>query len=516
MSIIHYTRRNFIFIIIFLVIVFLEVFGFNNNFFVNTLFNLHEKEYEINDGILYGFKETNGYLISEHNDPNITFRQIDDRVRYITINCTNQNPDALSQVFYRRENEDWTEENSLSFPLLQYETTISLPRIIKLTSLRFDLTNTKGDKLFCDQITINPKSPIDISYIRLVLLIFSIIGLFIGHKIIPQKYLSIFRVLLINNSILILIIIILLIDLTYPVTLTFDSAHYLWLTDIIRKGNWSRWDPIRYIGFPFIIFLSTTIFSINQQALLYLMIIAHILLFYFSCKILFDVPIIQKEKDCFIISIFIFLFIAMDPTIFGYFHTLLTEFLAATIAVISCYIGIKLYNSSLFSKRFFAFSSLYIILVPVAWHIKQSYIGASYFPLLIVSLLIILRQISWKTLSYSFGIHLLLISIVLVSTWGWNAFLRSEDNPMRPERQISTALGEKLDYQKSTAKKSPLGYLKTKVVDFLALSNYYIFDFQSNSVVKSPSIGRGNENSVIAHRMFKNPRNANLISSSSI
>jgi hypothetical protein len=456
---------------------------------------------------LYGFEHINGMLVSEHNDPNLTYRQIDQPVRYISVQCSNLNPEALSQVFWRRENHDFNEDNSITLPLSGRVSKIKLPRTIKVTSLRFDLTNQPDDRLVCQGVTINPKVPFNMSFVRLILLLISIFGLIFGPKIIPEKFSNAFLGLLINNGIWGFFLLIILIDLTYPVTLTYDSAHYLWLANLIGPGNWASWDPIRNIIFPLHNYLTLSIFGLNQQALLYPMILAHILLFFFSCQIVFDV---FKGKDRFLISLIIFLFVAMDPTVVGYFHTLLTEFLAATIAVISCFIALKLYNSPLLSKRFFAFSSFYLVMVPLAWHIKQPYVGAAYFPLLIVSLLIIIRQISWKTLVYSFGFHLTLVAIVLMSTWGWNTFLRAKDNPMRPERQITTALEAQINYQTSISEERPINYLKDKTLEFLAFSNYYIFDFQTNSVIKSPMIGRSNENGAIPHRMFTNPGNSNL------
>ena len=510
LSVFQFLKRNIIFVLLLLIIIFMEVNIFNHRYFVTTFQNLREYQFDVNDGTIYGFIQNNGQLISEHNDPHITFRQIDDRVRYIKIQCTNPSQVALTQVFYRKDGEDWSEGNSIAFPLQQIETIISLPTTINVTSLRFDLTNEEADTVFCQGFALNPKTEFDFSFFRFLLLLISIFGLILGDRIIPQKISASVWTLLINNGIWFFAVLVIIIGLTYPVTITFDSAHYLQHAYIIRDGNWTDWDPIRNIGFPLQIFISLSISGQNPNALLYPMILAHVLLYLFSCLIIFQVFEFKGEIHRLIIAFVVFIFIALDPTIMGYFHTLLTEFHAATIAVISCYLAIKIYKSKLFSEQFYLFSSFYLLLVPLAWHLKQPYIGASYFPLLIVTLLISFREKSWKTIAYVVGMSVAVMAIVLLSTVIWSSFLTTSGNPMQQDRQISTVLENQVNYQTTISKANPIGYIKNKVAEYLAISNYYFFDFQSYSVINSPMIGRGNENSIIAHRMYTNLGGSNL------
>ena len=152
----YYIKRNSIFILILFVLVFLELFNYNYRFFAYNSMIFQEQFYEIDQGHLYGFRNENGVLISEHNDPNLTISDIDKRVKYITIRCTNPNPDALSQVFFRKQEQDFSEANSITFKLDRTESTIFLPKTTKVTSLRFDLTNLEGDVISCRGITINP------------------------------------------------------------------------------------------------------------------------------------------------------------------------------------------------------------------------------------------------------------------------------------------------------------------------------------------------------------------------
>ncbi len=59
------------------------------------------------------------------------------------------------------------------------------------------------------------------------------------------------------------LLIIFLLDSLYPITLTFDSGHYLMLADLVNKGEWNNWDPIRGAIFP--TFLSLVTKFLNEE-----------------------------------------------------------------------------------------------------------------------------------------------------------------------------------------------------------------------------------------------------------
>ena len=491
-------------------LVLVEVNINNYQFFVTIFQNLNEYQFEINQGTIFGFKEADGQLISEHNDPHITLRNINDRIRYINIQCENDNPEALSQVFFRRVDEDWDVENSITFPLEHTETTVSLPRTLKVESLRLDLTNKAGDILTCQGFTLNPKTKFDVNGVRMGLFIFGLLGLLVSKKFIPEKFSNSVWQLLTVDGVWLFILLIVFINLAYPLTITYDAAHYLWLADLIRTGDWARWDPIRYLGFPLHIFLSLKIFGYHQNSLLYPMIVFHSLLFVFSCQIVFDVLNLKKGKERFLTALLIFLLIATDATVVGYFHALLTEFYAVTLAVISCSIAIKLYKSTLFSKQFYLLSSIYLILVPLAWHIKQPYIGAAFFPLLIITLMILMREFSSKILIYGLVLNFAVALLVIGSTLAWNTFLRSQGNRMRENRMLTTLLDEKLTEQAQNTQAGFGSFIEDKFNEYLAMSNYYTFNFRTRAVIKNTQIGRGNENTMIAHRLFTRLGESNL------
>jgi hypothetical protein len=172
---------------------------------------------------------------------------------------------------------------------------------------------------------------------------------------------------------------------------------------------------------------------------------------------------------------------------------------AASIAVISASVAIKVYKSPLFKKRFWLLSTTFLLLVPLAWHIKQPYIGAALFPMVIVYILILIRQFSLKNMAYIFGFFLAVALLIIGTTFVWNSFLHAQGNPMPEQRQITTMLEESLADQVANLDLEPFDFLMNKADEYLAISNYYSFNFRTHTVDKNPIIGRGNENTIIPH-----------------
>jgi hypothetical protein len=502
-------QEKFIFVVLFITILVLEVFGFNHRFFVKTLFRLEELELRIEEGTLYGFDLENGRLISEHNDPNITFRNIDKHVRYINLECTNPNLTAQSQIFFRRIDEDFTEENSILFSLHASEILVSLPSTIKVTSLRFDLTNKPDDMVSCQRITLNPAASFHVSYFRFALLLLSIVGLIFSKKFISPKYSIALWNALLNNGVWVFAFLIILIGLAYPVTITFDSAHFLWLADHIRNGNWASWDPIRNVGYPMQLFLSTRIFGDRAEALLWPMILAHVLLFIFSCQIAVLLLEPKKDNQRFLIYLTLFIAIGLDPTVVGYFHVLLTEYLAATIAMISCFMALKLYQTELFSKQFFLLSIYFLFMVPISWLLKQPYLGAAYFPFIIACALMVLRRFSIKTVLLGVMVNSVLIIFVLMSVLIWRSFLETNRNPMEADRQFSTIAERRIDRSINNFRRNPVEMINKHIKQYLVSTNY--LRTTPSGDWGEPSLTYAFQNRAIAQRMFLNPGSSNKL-----
>jgi hypothetical protein len=155
-------------IIIFLV----ELFGFNREYLVHKIQRVEERHYLISDGNLVQFSIENGKLISQTNNPNVTFENINFPVDIISINCTNTSPGVIGQVFYRYSEEPFSEAHSVQYDATKPNIMVSLsqnsgiPKGVPVFSLRFDLTNTPDDTISCSDIVINPHIPLNLNPAR--------------------------------------------------------------------------------------------------------------------------------------------------------------------------------------------------------------------------------------------------------------------------------------------------------------------------------------------------------------
>ena len=154
------------------VIILFELFAFNNGFLMGKVLNLQERRYSVSNGSLYQFDLVNGKLVAQNNDPNITFENIDLPVASIAINCANTMPGAVGQVFYGSNGEAFSEARSVQYnaslqDLILWYPGSDFPRVMTISSLRFDLTNIPGDSISCSEFVINPHISLELSRVRL-------------------------------------------------------------------------------------------------------------------------------------------------------------------------------------------------------------------------------------------------------------------------------------------------------------------------------------------------------------
>ena len=153
----------------------IEAFIFNRWFVVGKIFRLEERRYLISDGSLYHFSYENGNLVAQDNDPNISFSNVNLRIGAVSINCVDSIPGAMGQLFYSENGEAYNELQSiiykvpLSNNLLWLGQNLGIPRIITVSSLRFDLTDIPHDAVTCNEFVINPNILFVLPPLRLAL-----------------------------------------------------------------------------------------------------------------------------------------------------------------------------------------------------------------------------------------------------------------------------------------------------------------------------------------------------------
>lgn len=455
------------------IVLIVEFAGFNRLFTVGFLSGEAPEILEIEDGSLNNFTYQEDMLIATGWDPKLQFRDLDEEVTLIDINCTPLYSDNSSQIFYSTENDPISEDNSIRFALTSEDNIVVLPQKLLVHDLRFDLATDSGEILRCDNIVLNPKIELQTNFLR-YLVYFVLIALFFWFCLTHEpkvwtdwidrwgKWALLFYGFLIA-----------LIDSYFPLVLSYDSGHYLWLSDLIKNNNFSQWDIIRNPIFPLHLNLSKVFFSDSIIGLKIPMVIYHLAIFGILYALILLAANYKSGKAKFWVSTVTFLLIACDPTILGYFHAVLTEYMAATIAALACLLGFKLYKSQFNSKQFWFLNLALILISLVGWHIKQPYLGIGLFPHAIAYLLMLTRRPGVKTWLVGVGVVALLVVTVIGSTMGWELFLEKRGNPLDVSRQFNTWLIRHLSNQydspteqddlnpvKNTVKKKKIPYVQ--------------------------------------------------------
>lgn len=220
-----------------------------------------------------------------------------------------------------------------------------------------------------------------------------------------------------------------LIFFTYNVTITYDSSHYLWLSSIL-PGNigFETWDVARGPIFPLFIKLCNVFSGQNQNSLLIGMFLFYIIMI-IVCYGIYKNTIKYEETNTktnkAITFILFVLLIVLNPLIFGYYHALLTEFIAITFSIVSCYLSWKLIYTDIFEerKKIIIYTLILGFFTPIAWLLKQPYVGTVLFPVVISTVISFVRMPNLKNFIQRFGIILVCLFMLIIGIKVWNIFI---------------------------------------------------------------------------------------------
>lgn len=272
-----------------------------------------------------------------------------------------------------------------------------------------------------------------------------------------------------KNSILIIAsIVFVLFYFMYSVTILWDSAHYMTYVSILEGVNeWNTWDVVRGPVFPLLIFLSNILFGKTVQGLLILTFIFYSVMLLIVYKILNKILNNNKYKN--VLMIVIILLIIINPIIYGYYHALLTEFVAITLSILTCYLSWKYIEEIDYNWKFYK-KVLYILffgfLIIFSWYLKQPYVSTTLFPILIAMILSIFNNFSLKNILSKLAIIIFCFISLIIGIKGWNMFLNSKNINTNIDRNPTTTFSE--------------GLINTiKNVDVVSSDKYTLFDVQN-------------------------------------
>lgn len=491
-------------VIMIIIVLSLELFV-HNPFFVQYITSgVKEIAYPISALNAVGYDFDGKTVTAVTQDALLSYDGINRSVSRIQINCINEptDSDAISSLSYSTVASPTTFTN-LPFSIITDDAMLDLQTPVSVANIELSLTNKINDSIICENIVLNPAPRFHLTIGRTALYIGIILLASIALSMCAENTLTKMGVSLGSYSHWVFVGVIALIDLLYPIIVTWDSGHYLWLADMFRTGELANWDPIRNAAYPFSLFLTGSLLGQNQNAYLIPMVIAHCVFYMLCCEIMLRIFKLDGVKR-FWVSFTVFLLIALDPTVVGYYHTLLTEYVASLVAVLSCLVAFDFYSSEVGSAKFYKTIVYFCIFIPIMWHVKQPYIGVALFPFLIASALKVIMYRRKKLTLLVIGAYVLLALLTISSQAAWNSILKNAGNRMDETRQLSSMTGSSLRKQIRLIQQSPIEYLIYLKNHYLAGANFYLVTsgMSDNNIVTELSFVRGFENDIIGHRIF--------------
>ncbi len=243
-----------------------------------------------------------------------------------------------------------------------------------------------------------------------------------------------------NIVILIFGIFITVMFFTYQVVITYDTSHYLWLTSLLNKGgDFSTWDVARGPVFPMFIRICNIIFGHNTNGLLAGMFIFYILMLV-GCYLIYK-DTIKDEEHCnkkvkYILLFLFLLLVVFNPMIIGYYHTLLTEFVGMTLSIIGCYLAWKWMdvNFKENKEKYSIYTLALAILNAIAWQLKQPYVTTILFPIIIASIISLVRNVSLKNFLQRLATLIVCVIMLITSIKIWNVILEKNNVTIKENR----------------------------------------------------------------------------------
>ncbi|MDF9824983.1 4-amino-4-deoxy-L-arabinose transferase-like glycosyltransferase [Breznakia sp. PF5-3] len=231
----------------------------------------------------------------------------------------------------------------------------------------------------------------------------------------------------IKNKVVIFWIMLFCIYSVFSVTIYVDSSHYMSYVSIF-EGNTSfaEWDIIRGPVFPFIIYLSRRLFGSSHISLVLITFIFYAIMIIIIHKLLSD--IVKNIKNKYFkkgIYVLGMCFVIFNPLVFGYYHALLTEFVAMTIAISMCYLAWKWIDMDFFKNKkcYLIASAVFVFFTVFSWHLKQPYVATTIFPLLIATVISLFQNHTLKNFGQRGIMLLCCFAFLFTSVKVWNIIL---------------------------------------------------------------------------------------------
>ena len=220
-----------------------------------------------------------------------------------------------------------------------------------------------------------------------------------------------------------------------PLIVTYDSVHYAGFLPILRgQQGFSHWDVGRGPGFPLWLWAIEAWVGIGVGPALAVS-AACLGVSAWALRFALRSALGARASAAFTAVALTF---AFDPTSFGYFHTLLTEYLAATLFALGA--ALAAWRLRLWSTG--GHGSLVVelgagVLAAFAYHVKQPYVAGLVAPLVFASLWALRHTRAWRQVAASLGVTLGVVALSLV---GWKSVLPASGKAAEESRTTQALL----------------------------------------------------------------------------
>lgn len=240
------------------------------------------------------------------------------------------------------------------------------------------------------------------------------------------------------------LLVIVILFFSLPAVITWDGGHYLHYLPILKgELSFENWDIARGLSFPFFIYIFQNILGDSLNSLLVLL-----FMFYILSYLIVKLLIIRFSLNLKISLALFYIFFVFDILIFNWYHVLLTEFITASIALVSIYLsyeyGFMKYNEN--KIKFILISIYFILLIPITYHIKQPYFLIVLLPLVFsLFTFYVNRDLTDKTtIKLKIIVLILSLATLLGSISLWKSFLVSQNNKLTENRSTMYFLNKQL------------------------------------------------------------------------
>lgn len=208
-------------------------------------------------------------------------------------------------------------------------------------------------------------------------------------------------------------------------TIVADSVGYYSYMDILRgERSISAWNYLRGPVFPIILYIIFIIFGDNPIGFLFGTLFFGVLCILLIFRLFKLSSIVKKNESYIFVVISTLVLLVFNPLVIGFYHTMLTEFVACTFTVVTIYLSFKWVDLTV-QKVWSAllFIVLLCILGITMWFLKQPYLFCVIIPMFLSFVLSIISRNNIATLFYKFLTIIVVLLSVSSAAKSWHYFL---------------------------------------------------------------------------------------------